>query len=137
MLHDGPPYANGHVHYGHVLNKVLKDIVIRSQLLMGRAAPFVPGWDCHGLPIEQQVEKQVGSKDKLSVEEFRQRCEAYALNFVDVMRTEFKRLGCLGLWDTALPDAVQGVRSRPSSPSWAGSPGPGCCIGPSARSTGA
>jgi isoleucyl-tRNA synthetase len=99
VLHDGPPYANGHVHYGHVLNKVLKDIVVRSQLLMGKSARFVPGWDCHGLPIEQQVEKQAGSKDKLSVEEFRKRCEEYALKYVDVMRAEFKRLGCVGLWD--------------------------------------
>jgi isoleucyl-tRNA synthetase len=104
VLHDGPPYANGNVHYGHVLNKVLKDIVVRSQLLMGRTVRYVPGWDCHGLPIEQQVEKQVskdgGSKDKLSIDEFRARCEAHALRFVDIMRTEFKRLGCLGLWDT-------------------------------------
>jgi isoleucyl-tRNA synthetase len=100
VLHDGPPYPTGGIHYGTLLNKVLKDIVVRSQLIMGRAAKFVPGWDCHGLPIEQQVEKQIGSKDKLSPPEFRKLCEAHALKFVDVMRTEFKRLGCFGLWDT-------------------------------------
>jgi isoleucyl-tRNA synthetase len=99
LLHDGPPYPTGGIHYGTLLNKVLKDLVVRSQLLMGRAVRFVPGWDCHGLPIEQQVEKQVGSKDKLTPDEFRRRCEAHALKFVDVMRAEFKRLGCLGLWD--------------------------------------
>jgi isoleucyl-tRNA synthetase len=99
VLHDGPPYPTGGIHYGTLLNKVLKDIVVRSQLLLGRAARFVPGWDCHGLPIEQQVEQQVGSKDKLSIEEFRRHCEAHALKFVDVMRGEFKRLGCVGIWD--------------------------------------
>src|SRR5918911_1533920 len=78
VLHDGPPYPTGGIHYGTLLNKVLKDVVVRSQLLMGRAATFVPGWDCHGLPIEQQVEKQIGSKDKVGVEEFRKLCEAHA-----------------------------------------------------------
>ncbi|HEY0709647.1 MAG TPA: isoleucine--tRNA ligase [Polyangia bacterium] len=100
VLHDGPPYPTGGIHYGTLLNKVLKDIVVRSQLIMGKAARFIPGWDCHGLPIEQQVEKQLGSKDKLSIEEFREHCKQHALKFVDVMRTEFKRLGCFGLWDT-------------------------------------
>jgi isoleucyl-tRNA synthetase len=100
VLHDGPPYPTGGIHYGTLLNKVIKDVVVRSQLLMGRAARFVPGWDCHGLPIEQQVEKQLGSKDKVSLEEFRRLCEAHALKYVDVMRAEFKRLGCFGLWST-------------------------------------
>jgi hypothetical protein len=100
VLHDGPPYPTGGIHYGTVLNKVLKDIVVRTRLLMGYHARFVPGWDCHGLPIEQQVEKQVGNKDKLGVAEFRKRCEAHALKFVDVMRSEFKRLGCVGIWET-------------------------------------
>ncbi|HEY8923385.1 MAG TPA: class I tRNA ligase family protein, partial [Polyangia bacterium] len=102
VLHDGPPYPTGGIHYGTVLNKVLKDIVVRSQLLMGRRAVFRPGWDCHGLPIEQQVEKELGGREakaKLGAAEFRVRCEAHALKFVDVMRTEFKRLGCLGQWD--------------------------------------
>jgi isoleucyl-tRNA synthetase len=100
VLHDGPPYPTGGIHYGTVLNKVLKDIVVRTRLLMGYCVRFVPGWDCHGLPIEQQVEKQVGNKDKLGIAEFRKRCEAHALKFVDVMRSEFKRLGCVGTWET-------------------------------------
>jgi isoleucyl-tRNA synthetase len=100
VLHDGPPYPTGGIHYGTVLNKVLKDIVVRSQLLMGRRAVFRPGWDCHGLPIEQQVEKELGkAKGELGPAEFRERCRAHALKFVDVMRAEFKRLGCLGIWD--------------------------------------
>jgi isoleucyl-tRNA synthetase len=102
VLHDGPPYPTGGIHYGTVLNKVLKDIVVRSQLIMGKRAFFRPGWDCHGLPIEQQVEKDLGGKEaksKLGVVEFRARCEAHARKFVDVMRGEFKRLGCLGQWD--------------------------------------
>ena len=100
VLHDGPPYATGAIHYATVLNKVLKDIVVRSQLLMGHRAVFRPGWDCHGLPIEQQVEKELGPKAReLSATDFRDHCERHALKFVDIMRTEFKRLGCLGNWD--------------------------------------
>jgi isoleucyl-tRNA synthetase len=100
VLHDGPPYPTGGIHYGTVLNKVLKDIVVRSQLALGRRAVFRPGWDCHGLPIEQQVEKELGKDAKtLDAAAFRERCQAHALKFVDVMRGEFKRLGCVGLWD--------------------------------------
>ncbi len=100
VLHDGPPYATGGIHYGTVLNKVLKDMVVRSQLLMGKRAQFRPGWDCHGLPIEQQVERELGPKARdMDTADFRKKCEEYALRFVDVMRTEFKRLGCLGTWD--------------------------------------
>jgi isoleucyl-tRNA synthetase len=100
VLHDGPPYPTGGIHYGTVLNKVLKDIVVRSQLMMGKRAVFRPGWDCHGLPIEQQVEKELGKDAKaLDVPAFRKKCEEHALKFVDVMRGEFKRLGCLGQWD--------------------------------------
>src|SRR5450755_2508159 len=100
VLHDGPPYPTGGIHYGTVLNKVLKDIVVRSQLAMGKRAVFRPGWDCHGLPIEQQVEKELGKDAKtLDVPAFRKKCEEHALKFVDVMRGEFKRLGCLGNWD--------------------------------------
>jgi isoleucyl-tRNA synthetase len=100
VLHDGPPYPTGGIHYGTVLNKVLKDIVVRSQLAMGKRAVFRPGWDCHGLPIEQQVEKELGKDAKaLDAPAFRQHCQAHALKFVDVMRGEFKRLGCLGRWD--------------------------------------
>src|SRR5260221_9733841 len=100
VLHDGPPYPTGGIHYGTVLNKVLKDIVVRSQLAMGKRAVFRPGWDCHGLPIEQQAENELGKDAKaLDAPAFRRHCEAHALKFVDVMRGEFKRLGCLGRWD--------------------------------------
>ncbi len=99
VLHDGPPYATGGIHYGTLLNKVLKDIIVRSQLLLGANARFVPGWDCHGLPIEHQVEKAAGGRAKLGTAEFRKRCEAHALKFVDVMRADFRRLGCVGTWD--------------------------------------
>jgi isoleucyl-tRNA synthetase len=99
VLHDGPPFANGSIHYGHVLNKVSKDMVVRSRLAMGYAARMVPGWDCHGLPIEHQVERQLKDRSSITVEEFRKQCEAYALKFVDLMRTDLKRLGCVGTWD--------------------------------------
>jgi len=100
VLHDGPPYATGAIHYGTAMNKVLKDIVVRSQLLMGKRAVFRPGWDCHGLPIEQQVEKNLGKDARgLDAVAFRGKCEEHAMKFVDVMRTEFKRLGCVGNWD--------------------------------------
>ena len=99
ILHDGPPYANGRIHIGHALNKILKDIVVKSRLLAGRAAPFVPGWDCHGLPIEHQVMKEAGPKGRaLDRLEVRRRCRAYALKFIDIQREEFQRLGCLGDW---------------------------------------
>ena len=100
VLHDGPPYATGAIHYGTAMNKVLKDIVVRSQLLMGKRVVFRPGWDCHGLPIEQQVEKNLGKDARgLDAVAFRERCEQHAMKFVDVMRTEFKRLGCVGRWE--------------------------------------
>ena len=99
VLHDGPPYPTGGIHYGTLLNKVLKDVIVRSRLLMGKKARFVPGWDCHGLPIEQQVEKQFGAKAKQDTQDFRKKCEAHARKFVDVMRADFRRLGCLGTWD--------------------------------------
>ena len=79
VLHDGPPYANGHIHIGHVVNKVLKDLVVRSRSMAGHAAPYVPGWDCHGLPIELQVDRDLGSKKKdLTPVAFRKKCRAYA-----------------------------------------------------------
>jgi isoleucyl-tRNA synthetase len=101
VLHDGPPYANGHIHIGHTLNKVLKDIIVKFRAMTGRPAPYVPGWDCHGLPIELQVEKDIGraKKEAMSKVEVRQRCRAYAEKFVGVQRQEFKRLGVLGDWD--------------------------------------
>ena len=103
ILHDGPPYANGNLHIGHALNKVLKDMVVRSQQMMGRDARYVPGWDCHGLPIEWKIEEQYRSagRDKDSVDkiEFRQECRRFAEHWVDVQRAEFKRLGVTGKWD--------------------------------------
>jgi isoleucyl-tRNA synthetase len=103
ILHDGPPYANGDIHMGHAMNKVLKDIIVRSQSLLGKDAPYVPGWDCHGLPIEWQVEKQYKDKkldkDQVPVEQFRAECRAYAAKWVEVQREQFKRLGVMGDWD--------------------------------------
>lgn len=100
ILHDGPPYANGHIHIGHALNKTLKDIIIKAKTLSGFDAPYVPGWDCHGLPIELNVEKKYGKAGgKISADEFRQKCRAYASSQVDTQREEFKRLGVLGEWD--------------------------------------
>jgi isoleucyl-tRNA synthetase len=100
ILHDGPPYANGHIHLGHVLNKVLKDMVVKFKSMDGYDAPFVPGWDTHGLPIEQQAIKQLGiRRHELDPVEFRRRCRDYALQFVDIQREEFKRLGVRGDWD--------------------------------------
>jgi isoleucyl-tRNA synthetase len=100
VLHDGPPYANGHIHIGHVVNKVLKDLVIRSRSMAGHDAPYVPGWDCHGLPIELQVDKDLGSKKReMTPVAFRKACRAYAEKFVAIQRKEFERLGILGEWD--------------------------------------
>jgi len=101
LLHDGPPYANGHIHLGTALNKILKDIVIRSRTLAGHDSPYVPGWDCHGLPIELQVDKNLGAKKRdMSALAFRKECRAYAEKFVDIQRAEFERLGILGEWET-------------------------------------
>jgi isoleucyl-tRNA synthetase len=100
VLHDGPPYANGHIHIGHVVNKVLKDLLVRSRTMMGKNAPYVPGWDCHGLPIELQVDKDLGSKKReMTPVAFRRACRAYAEKYVAVQRQEFERLGILGEWD--------------------------------------
>lgn len=100
VLHDGPPYANGRIHIGHALNKVLKDIIVKSKTMAGFQAPYVPGWDCHGLPIEHQVMKELGEKKKdLDVSAIRKLCRAYAQKYVDLQREEFKRLGVLGEWD--------------------------------------
>jgi isoleucyl-tRNA synthetase len=100
ILHDGPPYANGHTHIGHALNKILKDIVIKSRRMQGYFAPYVPGWDCHGLPIELMVDKKLGSKKReLSKAEFRKLCRDYASEWVAIQSTEFQRLGVLGEWE--------------------------------------
>jgi isoleucyl-tRNA synthetase len=99
VLHDGPPYANGHIHIGHTLNKILKDIVVRHRNMDGHLCDYVPGWDCHGLPIELQSDKELGSKKKeMSKAEIRRACRAYAKRFVDFQREEFKRLGNMGRW---------------------------------------
>jgi len=100
ILHDGPPYANGHIHMGHALNKILKDMVVKSRSMTGFNAVYVPGWDCHGLPIEHQVDKELGPRAaEISVPEKRRMCRAYAQKFIDIQREEFKRLGVLGDWD--------------------------------------
>jgi isoleucyl-tRNA synthetase len=100
VLHDGPPYANGHIHLGHALNKILKDIIVKSQQMMGFDSPYIPGWDCHGLPIEHQVDKQLKAQGlHLPQVEVRARCRAYAEKYIDIQREEFKRLGVLGDWE--------------------------------------
>jgi isoleucyl-tRNA synthetase len=100
VLHDGPPYANGHIHLGTALNKILKDVVVRSRSMAGHDSPYVPGWDCHGLPIELQVDRSLGSKKKeMSPAAFRRACRAHAEKFVKVQREEFERLGVQGEWD--------------------------------------
>ncbi|MBB3809487.1 isoleucine--tRNA ligase [Pseudochelatococcus contaminans] len=119
VLHDGPPYANGNIHIGHALNKVLKDMIVRAQSMLGHDANYVPGWDCHGLPIEWKIEEQYRAKgqdkDAVPVVEFRRECRAFADHWVDVQREEFKRLGVVGDWDApyltmALPAEAQIAR---------------------------
>ncbi|HEX2591492.1 MAG TPA: isoleucine--tRNA ligase [Rhizomicrobium sp.] len=103
VLHDGPPYANGEIHSGTGLNKVLKDIVVRSRGFLGYDAPYIPGWDCHGLPIEWKIEekyrKEGKSKDDVPIEQLRKDCRDFANHWIDVQRAQFKRLGCMGQWD--------------------------------------
>src|SRR6266487_2728267 len=96
VLHDGPPFANGDVHMGTALNKILKDFVVKSQTMLGKRAPYVPGWDCHGLPIEYKVVKE---SRELSPLEIRKRCEAFARRFINIQREQFKRLGVFGDWE--------------------------------------
>ncbi len=102
LLHDGPPYANGNIHIGHALNKILKDLVTKSQTMLGYDSNYVPGWDCHGLPIEWQIEQQYRakgkSKDSIPVGEFRKECRDFAQNWLNIQREEFKRLGVVGDW---------------------------------------
>ena len=100
VLHDGPPYANGRIHIGHALNKILKDVIVKSKTMEGYQAPYVPGWDCHGLPIEHQVLKELGGKKKaLGTVEIRKLCREYAEKFYKIQREEFQRLGVLGDWE--------------------------------------
>ena len=102
VLHDGPPYANGNIHIGHALNKILKDLVTRSQQMSGKDSNYVPGWDCHGLPIEWKIEEEYRAKglnkDAVPIVEFRRQCRAFAARWVDIQREEFKRLGVTGDW---------------------------------------
>ena len=102
VLHDGPPYANGNIHIGHALNKILKDLVVRSQGMLGFDSNYVPGWDCHGLPIEWKIEEAYRArgknKDDVPVVEFRHECRAFAEKWIDVQREEFKRLAVEGDW---------------------------------------
>ncbi len=100
ILHDGPPYANGHIHTGTALNKILKDFIVRSRQMDGADAVYVPGWDCHGLPIEHNVDKELGPQKKhMSQAEIRRKCRAYAEKFIKIQREEFKRLGVMGDWE--------------------------------------
>src|SRR5712664_1811492 len=100
VFHDGPPYANGPIHQGHFLNKILKDLVCKYHLMAHHLTDFVPGWDCHGLPIERQVDKQLGPKKReMSVGEFRRACRKYAEEQIDLQRKDFKRLGIFARWD--------------------------------------
>jgi isoleucyl-tRNA synthetase len=103
VLHDGPPYANGNLHVGHALNKILKDLVVRTQQMLGKDSVFVPGWDCHGLPIEWEIEKQYReakkNRDTVPIDEFRRECRAFAARWIEIHRSEFKRLGIIGDWD--------------------------------------
>src|SRR6185312_14026067 len=103
VLHDGPPYANGNLHIGHALNKILKDLINRAQQMLGKDAHYVPGWDCHGLPIEWKIEENYRakkqSKDEIPIVQFRKECRDFAAHWIDVQREEFKRLGVIGDWD--------------------------------------
>src|SRR6516162_9756281 len=100
VLHDGPPYANGRIHLGTAFNKILKDFIVKSKTMAGYDSPYVPGWDCHGLPIEIKVDSELGSKKaQMSTAEIRRACRKYAEKFVEIQRTGFKRLGVLGLWE--------------------------------------
>jgi isoleucyl-tRNA synthetase len=99
VLHDGPPYPTGTIHLGTGLNKILKDLIVKSKSMAGHYAPYVPGWDCHGLPIETQVEKELGGKGKVSPAEFRKKCREYATRYVEQHKKDFKRLGVFGRWN--------------------------------------
>ncbi|MFQ5720294.1 MAG: isoleucine--tRNA ligase, partial [Acidobacteriota bacterium] len=113
VLHDGPPYANGDIHLGQALNKILKDIVVKAASMSGHDAPFVPGWDCHGLPIEHRVDRELGgTKESLSPLEVRRRCEQYARKYIDLQREQFRRLGVLWDWRTDAAEEEAGAVSR-------------------------
>ena len=115
IFHDGPPYANGDIHIGHALNHAIKDMVVRTQSLLGKDAPYVPGWDCHGLPIEWKVEEQYRkkklNKDEVPIKEFRAECRAYAQHWVDVQREQLKRLGVSADWDKPYLTMAKGAEA--------------------------
>src|SRR5437588_11453396 len=99
ILHDGPPYANGNIHLGHAFNKLLKDFIVKSKTMSNFDAPYVPGWDCHGLPIENKVDQMLGGKKlQMKPEAVRLECRKYAEKFLDLQRSQFKRIGVLGRW---------------------------------------
>ena len=121
LLHDGPPYANGDIHLGHAVNKILKDIINKSKLLAGYDVPYVPGWDCHGLPIEHKVEVTHGKN--LPADKVRELCRAYAAEQIEIQKADFIRLGVLGEWDepylTMAPSfEAEEVRISTISPVW-------------------
>src|SRR6266702_2697969 len=99
VLHDGPPYPTGEIHLGTGLNKILKDLVVKTKSMAGHYAPYVPGWDCHGLPIETQVEKELGGKGKVPPAQFRKLCRQFAVRYVEQHKKDFKRLGIFGRWN--------------------------------------
>src|SRR4030081_3893732 len=100
VLHDGPPYANGAIHEGHALNKCLKDFIVKSKTMAGFDSPYVPGWDCHGLPIEIKVDNELGGrKQKMTAGEIRRECRKYAEKYINIQRQDFKRLGVLARWE--------------------------------------
>jgi isoleucyl-tRNA synthetase len=114
ILHDGPPYANGHLHMGTALNKILKDVINKNQQMLGRNAVYVPGWDCHGLPIEWQVEqeyrKKGKNKDDVPIIDFRRECREFAAKWIEIQKAEFKRLGVTGDWEN--PYATMHLKSE-------------------------
>jgi isoleucyl-tRNA synthetase len=113
VLHDGPPYPTGEIHLGTGLNKILKDMIVKSKTMAGFRSPYIPGWDCHGLPIETKVEKELGGKTtKVSAAEFRQRCRAYALRYVEAHKRDFRRLGVFGQWDKPYLTMDFGMEAR-------------------------
>jgi isoleucyl-tRNA synthetase len=113
VLHDGPPYANGRIHIGHALNKILKDLVVKSRTMMGYDSPYVPGWDCHGLPIEHQVDKELGAEKKqMSAADFRRACRDFAAKFLGIQREDFKRLAVFGDWEHPYSTMDYGYEAR-------------------------
>ena len=137
VLHDGPPYANGHIHIGHALNKILKDIIVKHRSMTGSLCVYVPGWDCHGLPIEHQVDKSWARRRRRCPRPTSARlCREYATKFVDIQREEFKRLGVLGDWENPYLTMTFDYEAR-SCASSGGSSRPGRCTGARSRSTGA